>query len=198
MMRRLGEPDHLRFPLDRLGESAELGQARDEEEAIVDRWRRRTSEVVVDPVGRQRREIVGGQLDHPLVLAPDRVHLDEKARAEDAKLEVLEAPGDLQSAGACYQRFVHLAEEGVDVRHERADAASPVVVVQPLGERLRLAQAVQQAPALAEQVQHRPQLEADLEGLLQRGSALGQRIERAERLLEPRPGVLERRPRRPP
>jgi len=35
--------------------------------------------------------------------------------------------------------------------------------------------------------------EADLEGLLQRGLALRQRLEDTQRLLEPRPGVLERR-----
>ena len=46
--------------------------------------------------------------------------------------------------------------------------------------------------------QHRPQREADLEGLLQRGPTLRQRVEGAERLCKPRPRVLERRPRQPP
>ena len=39
--------------------------------AIVDRWRCSKSERLVDPVGGQRREVAGGQLDHPLVLAPE-------------------------------------------------------------------------------------------------------------------------------
>ena len=43
-------------------------------------------------------------------------------------------------------------------------------------------------------VQNRPQLEADLEALLQRGLALRQRHEYTKRLLEPGPGILERRP----
>ena len=81
------------------------------------------------------------------------------------------------------------------VRHERADPASPAVVVQPLGEGLGLAQALQRPPDFTELAQHRPQLEADLEGLLQRGLALRQRLEDAQRLLEPDPGVRERRPR---
>ena len=71
MLRWLGEPDRLGFVLGRLGESAELGEAHDQKAAIPDRWRRGVSEILVDPVGRQRREIVGGQLDHPLVLAPE-------------------------------------------------------------------------------------------------------------------------------
>src|SRR5439155_1241670 len=44
-------------------------------------------------------------------------------------------------------------------------------------------------------VQHRSQLETDVDGLLQRGSALRQRLEDTQRLLEPAPSVLERRPR---
>ena len=83
----------------------------------------------------------------------------------------------------------------VDVRHESADPASPAVVVQPLGEGLGLAQALQRPPDFTELDQHLPQLEADLEGLFQRGLALRQRLEDTERLLEPAPGVLERRPR---
>ena len=163
--------------------------------AIVDRCRCGVPEILVDPVGGQRREVVGGQLDHPLVLAPEVMRLLEKARGEDAELQVSEALGDLQRAGPGRERLVQLAEQRVDVRHERADPASAAVVVQPLGESLGLAQALQRPPDFTELVQHRPQLEADLEGLLQRGLALRQRIEDAERLLEPDPGVRERRPR---
>src|SRR2546428_12544616 len=43
--------------------------------------------------------------------------------------------------------------------------------------------------------QRRPRLETDLEGLPQREQALRERVEDAKRLLEPGPGVLERRPR---
>ena len=114
---------------------------------------------------------------------------------EDAESQVPEAPGDLQRAGAGHERLVQLAEQRVDVRHERADPASPAVVVQPLGEGLGLAQALQRPPDFTELAQHRPQLEADLEALLQRGRALRQRLEDAQRLLEPDPGVRERRPR---
>ena len=81
------------------------------------------------------------------------------------------------------------------VRHDRADPASPAVVVQPLGEGLRLAQALQHPPDFTELAQHRPQLEADLEALLQRGRALRQRREDPQRLLEPDPGLRKRRPR---
>ena len=84
----------------------------------------------------------------------------------------------------------------VGVRHDSADPASPAVVVQSLGEGLGLAQALQRPPDFTELAQHRPQLEADLEALLQRGRALRQRVEDAQRLLEPGPGVRERRPRR--
>jgi hypothetical protein len=82
----------------------------------------------------------------------------------------------------------------VNVRHERADSAASAVVVQPLGESLGLAQALQGLPDFRELGQHRSQLEADVEGQLQCRLALRQRLEGAERLLEPGPGVRERRP----
>ena len=80
-------------------------------------------------------------------------------------------------------------------RQKRADPTSPAVVVQLLGEDLGLAQEVLLPPEFTEQGQHRPQLEAGLKGLLQGGRALRERLKDAERLLEPGPGVWERRPR---
>jgi hypothetical protein len=95
MLRRFGEPDRLGFVRGRLGESAELGQAHDQPGAVVDRRRCGVSEIRVGPVGRQGREIVGGQLDHPLMLAAEVLRLLEIARGEDAESQVPEAPGDL-------------------------------------------------------------------------------------------------------
>ena len=109
-MRRLGEPERLGLVLGRLSKSAELGEAHDQPVAIVDRYRRGRSERLVDPVGGQRREVVGGQLDHPLVLAPVVVRLLEIGRGQDAESQVSEAPGDLQRAGAGHKRLVQLAE----------------------------------------------------------------------------------------
>ena len=54
---------------------------------------------------------------------------------------------------------------------------------------------LQPPPGLSEPYQHRPELEADLEALLQRGRALRERREDPQRLLEPDPGRRERRPR---
>ena len=196
MTRRLGEPEHLGLVRGGLGESAELGEAPDQEVAIVDRDRHGGSERLVVRVGGQRREVVGRQLDHPLVLAAEVVRLLEIGRGQEAESPVSEAPGDLQRPGAGHQRLVQLAELRVGVRHDRADPASAAVVGQCFGEGLGLAQALQHPPVLAELAQHRPQLEADLEALLERGRALRQRREHPQRLLEPAPGFRERRPRR--
>ena len=57
----------------------------------------------------------------------------------------------------------------MDGRHESADLATPAIVFQPLGEGLGLAEMLKHLPAFTELAQHRPQLEANLEGLLQRG-----------------------------
>ena len=48
-------------------------------------------------------------------------------------------------------------------------------------------------PDFTELAQHRPQLEANLEGLLQRGLALRQRRKNIQRLLEPGPGLRDGR-----
>ena len=96
------------------------------------------------------------------------MHLLEVARGQDAKSQVPEAPCDLQRAGAGRNRLIQLPKQRVDVRHERADPASPAVVVQPLGEGLRLPQALQRSPDFTERDQHRPELEANIDGLPQR------------------------------
>ncbi len=67
-------------------------------------------EILVDPIGRQHGEVVGGQFNHPLILTPEVMRLHEIARGEDAKSQVPEAPGDLQRAGAGRERLVQLAE----------------------------------------------------------------------------------------
>ena len=57
---------------------------------------------------------------------------------------------------------------------KRADLATPTIVFQPLGEGLGLAEVLEHLPDFTELAQHRPQLEANLEGLLHRGLALRQ------------------------
>src|SRR5215831_7079033 len=83
MLRPRRDSDRLGFGLRRFGESAELGQASHQPEAIVDRWGLTGSEELIDPVGGEHTEVVGGQLDCPLVLAPDVVRLHEVASGED-------------------------------------------------------------------------------------------------------------------
>jgi hypothetical protein len=72
----------------------------------------------------------------------------------------------LQRAGAGHERLVQRAKQRVNVHDESGDPTSPPVVVQPFGESLGLAQALQQSRDLTELDQHSPQLDADLEGLL--------------------------------
>ena len=120
-----GEPDHLGFVFGRLGEPAQVGEADEQPEAIVDRGRLAASKELVDPVGRQRREVVRGQLDHSRVFAAVVVRLREIGRGENAESQVPEAPGDLQRAPAAHERLVRLVEPRVDVRHEGADAPAP-------------------------------------------------------------------------
>jgi hypothetical protein len=62
---------------------------------------------------------------------------------------------------------------------------SAAVVVQPLGEDLGLARVLQPPSSLTELHQHRPQLQADLEALLQGGRTRRQRREAIQRLIEP-------------
>src|SRR5260370_28227124 len=75
------------------------------------------------------------------------------------------------------------------------DTPSAAVIVQPLGDGLDLAQALQLLAKFTELDQYRPELETNVAGLLQRGWALWQRLENSERLLEPGAGLVQRRPR---
>jgi hypothetical protein len=81
--------------LHRLGESAELRETQAQPDAIVDRCRCGAPEIVGDPVGGQDREVVGSQLDHPLVLAPEVTRILKIGCSEDAESQVPETPGDL-------------------------------------------------------------------------------------------------------
>jgi hypothetical protein len=55
------------------------------------------SEGLVDPVGRRRSEVAGGQFNHTIILSPGEVHLHEKAVGDNAGSQVVEATGDLFS-----------------------------------------------------------------------------------------------------
>src|SRR5215813_1848313 len=123
------------------------------------------------------------------MLAPAVLRLLERATGENAKSYVSEAPGDLQRASASLERLVQSAEQCVEGRHGGAGPAAPALVVQPLGEGVGLQQALERPRDFAELHQRRPQLEADVEGLFQRGRALRQRREDLQRLLEPGSGI---------
>ena len=79
--------------------------------AIEDGCRCELPRILVDPVGGQRREVIGGQLDHPFVLAPEVMRLHEIARGENAEFEVPQRTRDLQRAGTGSERLVQLAEQ---------------------------------------------------------------------------------------
>ena len=181
--------------LGRLGKSAELGETRDQPAPIVDRCRRGKSEKLMDPVCGQLREIGGGQFDRPRVFGPLAMHLRKVGCGLDAQFQVPEARGEFQRPVAGRERLVQLAEHRVEVYQGGADPASPMVVVQPLREGLGLAQVLQSPADFTELEKHMPQLETDFEVRLQCGLGLRQPLEDDKRLLEPDPGIRERRPR---
>ena len=102
--------DRLRLVFGRLGESPELGEAHDQPSTTEDRCRHGHAEIFVDPFGGQRREVVGGELDHALVVAAIVARLLEIACGEDAKPQVPEALRDLQGAGARRECLIQLVE----------------------------------------------------------------------------------------
>ena len=194
VLRRLGESDRFCRVLGRFGESAELGEAHDQEA------RPKTDGSTAIPKysctqSAGSAEIVGGELEHVPVFAPIMVHLLEMARGDDTKPQIPEAPGDLQGAGAGRERLVQLVERRMDRRHQSVDLATPTIVLQPLGEGLSLAELLEHRSAFTELAQHPPQLEPNLEGLLERGLALRQRRYNSQSLLETSPGVRQRRSR---
>ena len=91
----LDEPKGLGCVRRRLGESAELGETRKPVSVVseIGMWVRK----IPAPIGRQRCEIIGGQLDDPLVLATEEVPLPEIGRGQDPDFQVPEALGDFQA-----------------------------------------------------------------------------------------------------
>src|SRR5437016_2266017 len=193
MAGRVRETYRLARVLRSLGESAELGEAVDQPGAVVDRYGRDVPEELVDPVGGQGREVTGGKLDDALVVASPVMRLLQIVRGDEPESQVPEAAGDLQRTRADRERLA--GRHGrLLARQEGVDQAVAVVVVQALGERLGFEHALEPPPSFRELAQHRAQLEADVEGLLEGGSALRQSLESVERLLERGPRFRERGP----
>src|SRR5687768_5857250 len=108
------------------------------------------------------------------MLAPEEMHMREKACGKDAKPQVPKALCYLQRASARRKPFVQLAEPTEHAGHDRAAPAAPPIVVHPLGESLGFAQTLQRAPEFTELDYHLSQLDADIETQLQRRRVLRQ------------------------
>src|SRR5262249_36944410 len=139
--------------------------------------------------------IVDAQLDHPLVLALKVVDLLERAYGVNVESGVAQPLSDLQRAGTSDQGLVQQAGLCLGVRHHCVDATTPPVVAQPFREGLGLAEARQHSLPFTELIQHRSQVESDVERLLERGLVLRQGLENTQRLIEPTPSVVRRRSR---
>lgn len=128
MMRGLGEPSGLGVVLMRLGKSPEFGQAQDQPVTVKDGSGGGAVKVLVDPIGRQCGEVVGGQLDHSLVVSPEVVSQLEMGGGEDAKSQVPETCDRLALSAekrpaetySCMNDFVIVS---VDMKMRRVTAA---------------------------------------------------------------------------
>jgi hypothetical protein len=83
----------------RFGESATFGETLDQATPVPDRRGAAKAESLVDPVGRQSGEVAGGQFNYPIILTPGAMHLNQKARGDNAKSQIVEAPGGLGPNG---------------------------------------------------------------------------------------------------
>ena len=112
------------------------------------------------------------------------MRLCEDVGGHEAELQVTQAQRDLSGPGAAGHRRVQLSEHEVGDGQERLGLAASPIVVQPLGESFRLAHALDDLSDFAELVEGRPQLESNVEGLLQRGTALREAAQRGQCPLE--------------
>src|SRR5216684_3640893 len=110
MLGQLGESDRFRLVLGCLGKSAELDEAHDQPDAGEDRWRDSQTKIFVGPFRGKRGEVLGGNLDYVLVIAPVVVRLLEAARCDNAKPRVPSPRRDLHSTGAGHEGLVQLVK----------------------------------------------------------------------------------------
>src|SRR5262245_35381096 len=150
MLHRLCEPRSLGLGLFRLGESAKRGEAQDQPVAVVDRSWCDAAEELVTSVGWQRRQIVGRDLNDPLVLATTGMHLLKTGRRSYAKVRISGRLRKRPSAGSEGKRLVELTDERVGGGGECIRPASSTGVVQSIRDRVGLAHAVQRQLSFAE------------------------------------------------
>jgi hypothetical protein len=174
---RIRELYHLALVRGRLLEPSHLGQAHHRPAPVVDRKGARHAEALEPAVGRQRRHVVGYQLNHPLVVGAVVMQLPQHTRGNDSQLEVVQPPRNLQRVTAGGLRLFQLAQLRVDIRHEGTDVPAAAVVVQLLGQDRRFSQSCQHRADLDEGNEDGAQCDTDLEGLLDRRPVLGKTIE---------------------
>src|SRR5262252_5950750 len=119
---RPGELEGVGLVLGTFGEWRKLGETHHQPRSNVHPGRRAQSQMLVDPVDGQRREIVEPELHGTLVLAPKVVCLLQIARGEYAKPRVSEVSGNLHRTGAGRECLVQLPELRVHVREHGADS----------------------------------------------------------------------------
>src|SRR5262249_9609122 len=150
MVCRFCDTEFLGVILSRFAKSAELAEAHDQAMATENRCGRVASELVIDPVRGQRREVVLGKVNYPLIFGESVVHLLKVAGGQNAEIQVAQDSRDCMRLGPAPPGLVELVEQYVGVHRKSTDPSPPAVVVQLFGQCLSFAYSLQVLPKLTE------------------------------------------------
>src|SRR5215471_13488054 len=193
IFRLLGELGGLGFACCRLLEPADSIETEDQVRTGQDRdGYGAANDIPQDPIRGQCCENIGGKLNCADQVTPMEMQLHQIGRCKEAEIEILSLRCDFQSASCECLRLIEFTELLVGSPHESQDATLPASIVQALDNAFGLTQVVNYFMALIQLEQYCPQLEANVDDLLQGGAVLGQRPQEVERLLKPNPCLVKR------
>src|SRR5262249_13799488 len=109
MVCRFCNAHRLGLILGRFAKSAELAEAKDKAVATGNRCRPVASELVMDPIRGQCREVALGQLNHLLEFGEKVMHLFKEAGGQDPKIQVAQGSCDSERPGPAPTGLVELA-----------------------------------------------------------------------------------------
>src|SRR5215831_3043495 len=136
----------------------------------------------------ERLEILAKRGHRLPVLGSREVDLPQPRRRHDLQAEVSDLAGDGEGALPRLDRTILVARQAEVVGQIRDDPSQPLSVWERGGQRLRLVEALEDGPELAERLESVAEVEPKIDGLLTQLPTWGQMFDGAERLVEPHHG----------
>src|SRR4029453_4324060 len=180
---RLGDLQCLARHRLALVEAPEIRQSPAEESPCENRRADRDAEALVAALAGQELDDAPGAREASLIVAEEIVRDAEIGVRQNRDRRVTDLGGDLPGLLTVHHGLIGPAGVGGGPGHQGVHKTLAPAIAKALGERLELVEHLEDPRELAERDQGAPEIEADVEGLIER-ALVDVMLERLERLVE--------------